>query len=115
MGRPKKVADNENDDDDGEQVTRTVRGAGDNAPKAEVSGKKLMGFINALEKLNGKKEQVLQEVRETYAEAKAIGYDGKIIRTILRERAMEPEKRKEQEELLRLYKDAIGMLDDDDE
>lgn len=111
MGRPKKTEEQDNDDD-GE--TRTVRGAGDNDPEVEISGKKLMGFINDLEKMNSKKAQVLQDIREVYAEAKAIGFDGKIIRTILRERAMEPDKRKEQAGLLHLYKEAIGMLDDDE-
>ena len=104
-----------NDEDDVKAETRTVRGAGDNAPETEISGKKLMGFIGSLENLDKKKDQVLQEIRETYAEAKAIGYDGKTIRAILKERKLEPEKRKEQAELMRLYKDAIGMLDDDDE
>lgn len=113
MARRPKAAEQDNENDEPE--TRSVRGAGDNAPETEVSGKKLMGFITALEKLNNKKVQVLQEIRETFAEAKGIGYDGKIIRTILRERAMEPEKRKEQADLLRLYKDAIGMLDDEGE
>lgn len=112
MARKAKDKDNENDDD-GE--TRTVRGAGDNAPEVEVSGKKLMGFVNELEKLNNKKGQVLQEIREVYADAKGVGLDGKVIRTILRERAMEPEKRKEQAQLLHLYKAAIGMLDDENE
>jgi uncharacterized protein (UPF0335 family) len=95
--------------------TSTVRGAGDNAPETEVSGDRLMGFINKLEKLDKKKDQVLQESREVYADAKAIGYDNKTIRAIIKERKMEPEKRKEMADLLVLYKSAIGMLDDDDE
>ena len=96
-----------------EEKTVTVRGMGDNGD-GEVSGKRLKGFIVDIEKTNAKKEQILQELREKYADAKAVGFDGKTIRAIIRERAMEPEKRREQNELLRLYKDALGMLDDEE-
>lgn len=96
-----------------EDNTTNVRGLGDNSDQ-EIEGKKLLGFIGHIEKLNAKKDQVLQEIREIYADAKAVGYDGRTIRAIIRERKMEPEKRKEQRDLLDLYKVAIGMLDDEE-
>ena len=91
--------------------TKNVRGIGDNSEKT-IEGKKVMGFINELEKLDKKKDQVLQDIREIYADAKAVGFNGKIIRAIIKERKMEPEKRKEQAELMAVYKAAINMLDD---
>lgn len=93
---------------------KKVRGVGDNQSELEISGERLGGFITKLEKLNAKKDQVLQEIREEYASAKAVGYDGKTIRRIIKEKKMEPEKRKEQENLLQLYKSALGLLDDED-
>ena len=93
--------------------TKTVRGMGDNAPDQPISGERLGGFITKIEKLNAKKEQVLQELRETYADAKAVGYDNKTIRRIVREKKIEPEKRKEQQELYDLYRSALGILDED--
>jgi uncharacterized protein (UPF0335 family) len=88
--------------------TTEVRGAGDNNPEEPVSGEKLLGFISHLEKLDKKKDQVLQEIREVYASAKAVGYDGKIIRRLIKERKMEPEKLKEQLDLFDLYASAIN-------
>lgn len=92
--------------------TSVVRGAGDNAPDKPIDGAKLEGFIVDLEKLDKKTQQVLQERREVYADAKAIGYDGKTIRKILRKRKIGPEKAKEEQELLDLYQVALGMVDE---
>ena len=97
---------------DEEKKLRVVRSVGDNESEKPVDGKKLMGFIKNIERLNSKKDQVLQEIREVYADCKAVGYDNRTIRTIVRERTMEEEKRKEQQDLMDLYKSAIGMLDD---
>ena len=108
MPRKKKDAIEKNLDE-----TRTVRGVGDNSGEKPVEGKKLQGFIDELEKHNAKKDRVLQDIREIYADAKAIGYDSKTIRQIIKERKMEPEKRKEQAELLEVYKAAINFLDED--
>ena len=44
------------------------------------------------------------------AEAKAVGYDAKIMRQIVRLRKMEPTDRQEQEELLDVYMRAVGMI-----
>lgn len=110
----KKYAPEDDGDENGVKTgTSIARGVGDNSGDKPIEGKKLMGYIAGLEKLNAKKDQVLQEIRETYADAKGIGYDNKTIRQIVKERKMEPEKRKEQADLLALYKSAIGMLDDE--
>ena len=85
--------------------TREVRGIGDNS----IKGSELKGFIKRLELTEKKKEQILQENRETFAEAKALGYDGKTVRRILRERKIGEEKAAEEAELLQAYRDALGM------
>lgn len=92
--------------------TKIVRGAGDNDPEKPIDGDRLLGFVESIEKINKKKDQILQELRETYADAKAIGYSGKTIRRIVREKKMEPEKRKEDQDLYDLYRAALGLLDD---
>lgn len=78
-------------------------------PSAELSGQRLKSFIQRIEKLEEDKASVSEDIRDVYAEAKSTGFDGKIIRQIVRLRKMEIEKRREQEELLDLYKSAIGM------
>ena len=55
------------------------------------------------------KAAVGEDLKEVYAEAKGVGFDTKIIRQLIRLRKQEVEKRRETEELLELYKAAIGM------
>ena len=51
------------------------------------------------------------DIRDTYAEAKAFGFDSKVMRAIVRIRKQDTEKRREHEELLDLYKMALGMAE----
>jgi len=74
-----------------------------------VSGERLRAFIQRIEKLEEDKAAVGEDLKEVYAEAKGVGFDTKIIRQIVRLRKVELEKRRENDELLELYKAAIGM------
>jgi uncharacterized protein (UPF0335 family) len=76
-----------------------------------VSGERLKSFIARIEKLEEDKSAVGEDLKEVYAEAKGVGFDTKIIRQIVRLRKIEVEQRRETEELLELYKAAIGMED----
>jgi len=78
-------------------------------PSGSISSDRLKSFVKRIEKLEDDKASVLEDIRDVYAEAKGTGFDVKIIRQIVRLRKMEIEKRREQEELLDLYKSAIGM------
>lgn len=74
-----------------------------------ISSERLKSFISRIEKLEEDKATVLEDIRDVYAEAKGTGFDVKIIRKIVSLRKMEQNKRREEEELLELYKAAIGM------
>jgi uncharacterized protein (UPF0335 family) len=76
-----------------------------------LSGDRLKSIIKRIEKLEEDKAAVGEDLKEVYGEAKGTGFDVKIIRQIVRIRKMEIEKRREQEELLDLYKSALGMDD----
>jgi uncharacterized protein (UPF0335 family) len=76
-----------------------------------ISGERLRAFIQRIEKLEEDKAAVGEDLKEVYAEAKGVGFDVKIIRQIVRLRKVEVEKRRENDELLDLYKAAIGMED----
>ncbi|MDE1900075.1 MAG: DUF2312 domain-containing protein [Alphaproteobacteria bacterium] len=76
-----------------------------------ISGERLRSFIQRIEKLEEDKAAVGEDLKEVYAEAKGVGFDTKIIRQIVRLRKIEVEKRRETDELLDLYKAAIGMED----
>jgi len=81
----------------------------DTTATGEVSSERLLSFLLRIEKLEESKAAVLEDIKDVYSEAKSTGFDAKIIRQIVRLRKMEVEKRREQEELLDLYKCALGM------
>ena len=76
-----------------------------------VTGERLRSFIERIERLEEEKQGLQSDIKDVYAEAKSAGFDTKIMRQIVRIRKMEPHERKEQEELLDLYKSAIGMAE----
>ena len=67
-------------------------------------------FMARIERLEEDKKAVLEDIRDVYSEAKAQGFDPKILRQIVRIRRMDRSKLAEQEELLDLYKHALGMV-----
>lgn len=74
-----------------------------------IAGDRLRQLIDKIERLEDEKREVGEQVKEVYAEAKGEGFDVKVLRQVIRLRRMKPHDRTEQEELLELYKSAIGM------
>ncbi len=74
-----------------------------------IASDRLRSFIERIERLEEEKGNIQKDIKEVYAEAKGTGFDTKIIRQIIRLRKVEEHVRKESEELLDLYKRAIGM------
>lgn len=74
-----------------------------------VTGQRLVSFIERIERLEEEKAALLEDIKEVYAEAKGVGFDVKTIRKVVTLRKMDSEKRRESEELLDLYKSAVGM------
>ena len=74
-----------------------------------VSGQRLRAYIERVERLEEEKKGLSDDIKDIYAEAKAFGFDVKTLRSIVRMRKVEVEKRREADELLELYKAAIGM------
>ncbi|KKB96142.1 hypothetical protein SZ25_00767 [Candidatus Arcanobacter lacustris] len=76
---------------------------------AGVSGDQLRQFIERIERLEQEKANIMIDIKEVYAEAASTGFDAKIMRQIIRIRKMDKEELEEQESLLDLYKEALGM------
>lgn len=74
-----------------------------------VSGERMKSFVERIEKLEEERAALGGDMRDVYAEAKGTGFDTKIMRQVIRLRKMEPAERAEMDELLDLYKQAIGM------
>lgn len=77
----------------------------------EVSGQRLKSFIERVERLEEEKKALAEDIRDVYSEAKATGFEPKIIRKIVSLRKTNLEKRREEQELLDLYMSAIGMAE----
>lgn len=69
----------------------------------------LRSIVDRLEKLDQDKAQLAYDIKEVYAEAKATGFDPKIIRLLIRLRKQDPSERAEEETILGLYEAALGM------
>jgi uncharacterized protein (UPF0335 family) len=76
-----------------------------------VSGNQLRQIITKIERLEEDKAAILTDIRAVYNEAKSNGFDSKIIRVIIRLRKMDKAELEEQEELIDLYKQALGMAE----
>ncbi len=76
---------------------------------AEATDDRLRLLIERVERLEEEKKGIADDIRDTYAEAKAVGYDSKIMRQIVRLRKMNPDDRSEMEMLLDTYKAALGL------
>jgi len=75
-----------------------------------IGGQRLMSFIERIERLEEEKAALMEDLKEVYGEAKGVGFDVKVMRKLISLRKMDTEKRRETEELLDLYKSAIGMM-----
>lgn len=75
-----------------------------------VSSGELRQFVERIENLETEKAQLMELIREVFAEAKSSGFDIKVLREIIKQRKMKSEDRNEHEELLDLYKHALGMI-----
>ena len=74
-----------------------------------IAADRLRSFIERVERLEEEKAALGADIREVYSEAKSVGFDSKIIRQVVRLRKLDGSDRREQEELLDLYKTALGM------
>lgn len=77
-----------------------------------IAGDRLRSFIERIERLESEKATIGADIKEAYAEAKGTGYDPKIMRQLVRIRRMDKDDLDEQETILDLYKQALGMLVD---
>jgi uncharacterized protein (UPF0335 family) len=66
-------------------------------------------LIERIERLEEEKKGIADDIKDVYMEAKAVGFDTKIMRMIIRLRKMKPDDRSEQDMLLETYKTALGM------
>ena len=68
-------------------------------PGSGAGADQLTHYIERIERLEEEKRAMMADIRDVYAEAKAKGFDPKIMRQLVKMRAMDRELLQEQDEL----------------
>jgi uncharacterized protein (UPF0335 family) len=76
---------------------------------ANETDDRLRLLIERIERLTEEKKGIQDDIKDVYAEAKAVGYDTKILRAVIRLRAMKPDDRAEYQAILDTYLAALGL------
>jgi uncharacterized protein (UPF0335 family) len=74
-----------------------------------VAADELKQFVERIERLEEEKAGIAGDIKDVFAELKGRGFDAKAVRTILRMRKQDSDERKEEEAILELYLQALGM------
>lgn len=76
---------------------------------AEATDDRLRLLIERIERLSEEQKGIADDIKDVFTEAKAVGYDPKIIRQVIKLRKMRPEDRAEMDALLATYMSAVGL------
>ena len=80
--------------------------------ESSFAREQLRQLVERIERLEEEKKAIAEDIKEVYAEAKALGFDTKIMRKVITMRKKDPHEREEEEAMLALYMQALGMLPD---
>ena len=77
--------------------------------KTGFAKEQLKSFIDRIERLEEERAALSADIKEVYSEAKSAGFETKIMRMLVRLRKMDAQERNEQDQLLDVYKQAVGL------
>lgn len=75
----------------------------------EIDAGSLLRFVERIENLEEDAKQIAEDIKEVYSQAKAQGYDPKYIKQCIKLRAKDPEELFEEDELMKMYRNALGL------
>jgi len=102
--KPDQTAASRTDDDDDDMIgSPAVRNT------AAIASAELRQFIERWEEFESEKKALAAEQKDIMSEAKARGYDTKVMRRIIAERKRDEEELAEEQAILELYRTALGM------
>jgi uncharacterized protein (UPF0335 family) len=73
-----------------------------------VQGDQLKSIVQRIERLEEEKKTITDDIKEVYGEAKANGYDVKVLRKVIAIRKRDLQERREEEAIMDLYLQAVG-------
>ena len=79
------------------------------AERGGVAGERLKSFVERIERLEEEKRALAADIKEVYSEAKGSGFNTRIMRQVVRMRKLDKADFQEQEAVLDLYLNALGM------
>lgn len=85
---------------------------GHNSANTGVARDQLRSIVERIEALERDKAEIAADIKDVYSEAKGNGFDVKALRSIVRLRKQDADKRREHEAILDTYMHALGMLAD---
>ena len=85
------------------------RKAADQDRVYSVTAGELRQFVERLERLDTEKADIADQSKEVMAEAKGRGYDTKVVRKLVALRKRDKDDIAEEEAVLEMYKEALGM------
>lgn len=74
-----------------------------------VAANELRQFVERVERLEAEKKDIAEQIKEVYAESKSRGYDNKAMRKLIALRKRDKDALAEEEAVLEMYKEALGM------
>ncbi len=74
-----------------------------------VTSDELRQFVERIERLEAEKKDIMDQIKEVYAESKSRGYDQRAMRALVSLRKKDKDEVAEQEAILEMYKQALGM------
>lgn len=74
-----------------------------------IDNAQLLSIIQRVEKLNEDSAAIAADLKEVMSEAKSAGYDVKTIKKMVDLRKLDKDELDEQDELIKMYRDAIGL------
>ncbi len=75
-----------------------------------VAAGQLRAFIERIERLHEERQTIGDDIKEVFSEARGTGFDVKAMKTILAVRRKDPAQREEEEAMVDLYMNALGMV-----
>ncbi len=75
----------------------------------QTGADQLRQYIERVERLEEEKRALMADIRDIYTEAKATGFEPKVMRQIVKIRSMDKDLLAEQDMLLTTYRDALGL------
>ena len=81
----------------------------ENGDTKTTTSDQLRQYIERIERLEEEKRALMADIRDVYSEAKGNGFEPKIMRRIVKMRAMDKDLLSEEDFLISSYRQAVGL------